>query len=168
MRTIPVMPRMLLLAAIAAVLTIGPASADGLDCGKPSEAHPAADRALAQAITSPNRDTGAATALRNAVKRLKADGVTDAMIVDHAVAAYCPLVAKDESLSLTAKRENVRRFASELTSYVYDPAQGEDALILSLPVPPSLSAQIDAAAAKAGQTRDAWLTTAIRKALVGE
>ncbi|MBB5765068.1 hypothetical protein ABEV34_14955 [Methylorubrum rhodesianum] len=87
------------------------------------------------------------------------------------MAAYCPLVARDGSLTLDRQREAVRRFASTLTSLVYDPpdpTQGETAFILSLPVKPALSLQIDAAAAKAGKTRDAWILEAIQARLAGD
>ena len=80
-----------------------------------------------------------------------------AVIIDRAVAMCCPLVDRDEGLTLDRQREAVRRFASALTSLVYDPPgpnEGKSAFILSLPVKPALSLQIDAAAAKTGKTRE--------------
>ncbi|MEE7459429.1 hypothetical protein MPAR168_06265 [Methylorubrum populi] len=153
---------------IAVGLTGTAASAAGLDCGPPPPPHPDADAALTQAILSPQLDANASTALASVVQRLRSQGVSRAVIVDRAVAIYCPLVAKDESLTLDRQREAVRRFASVLTSLVYDPTdptQGETAFILSLPVKPALSLQIDAAAAQAGLTRDAWILQAIQARL---
>ncbi|MCE4224951.1 hypothetical protein HCU64_14405 [Methylobacterium sp. C25] len=158
--------RLCLAAAFLVALSIGPAAADGLDCGKPPSEHNAGNDALAKAVTAPRSQVGANGGLREAVKRLKADGVSAGMIVDNAVAAYCPLVDGDDSLSLDRKREAVRRFASEITGYVYDPGQTSDAIIVSLPLQTALSAQVDAAAAKAGQTRDEWLLDAVKKAIV--
>lgn len=156
---------------MAVVLTGAPASSAGLDCGATSAPHPQADAVLTQAIVSPQLDTNAGTALASAVRRLRSEGVPRATIVDRAVAAYCPLVARDGSLTLDRQREAVRRFASTLTSLVYDPpepGQGETAFILSLPVKPALSLQIEAAAAKAGKTRDAWILEAIQARLAGD
>lgn len=158
-------------AALAGALSGTPASSAGLDCGTPSAPHPQADAVLTRAITSPQLDGTAGTALASAIRRLASEGVPRAIIVDRAVAAYCPLVAPDGSLTLDRQREAVRRFASTLTSLVYDPAepgQGETAFILSLPVEPALSLQIDAAAAKAGKTRDAWILDAIQARLAGD
>ncbi|MCG5247035.1 hypothetical protein [Methylorubrum extorquens] len=157
--------------AVAASLAGTAASAAGLDCGPPSAPHPEADAVLTQAIVSPQPETKAGTALASAIQRLRAQGVPRTVIVDRAVAAYCPLVARDESLTLDRQREAVRRFASALTSLVYDPPgpnEGETAFILSLPVKPALSLQIDAAAAKAGKTREAWILEAIQARLAGD
>ena len=93
-----------------------------------------------------------------------------AVIVDRAVAMCCPLVDRDESLTLDRQREAVRRFASALTSLVYDPPgpnEGKSAFILSLPAKPALSLQIDAAA-KAGKTRETWILEAIQARSAGD
>jgi hypothetical protein len=103
-------------AGLAGALAGPPASSAGLDCGPPPAPHPEADAVLTQAIVSPQLDTNAGTALASAVRRLRSEGVPRAVIVDHAVAAYCPLVARDGSLTLDRQREAVRRFASTLTS----------------------------------------------------
>ena len=161
----------LLVLALAAG-SVGPAaSAAGIDCGKPPAPRPEADAVLTQAILSPQLDTNASTALASAVRRLRSQGVPRPEIVDRAVATYCPLVARDGSLTPDRQREAVRRFAATLTSLVYDPiepGQGETAFLLSLPVRPALSLQIDAAAAKAGQTREAWILEAIQDRLAGD
>ena len=157
---------------VLAAGSVGPsASAAGIDCGKPPPPHPEADAMLTQAILTPQFDTNASTALAAAVRRLRSQGAPRAEIVDRAVATYCPLVARDGSLTPDRQREAVRRFASILTSLVYDPVepgQGETAFILSLPVEPALSLQIDAAAAKAGKTREAWILDAIQARLAGD
>jgi len=96
--------------------------------------------------------------------------VPRAVIIDRAVAMCCPLVDRDESLTLDRQREAVRRFASALTSLVYDPPgpnEGKSAFILSLPVKPALSLQIDAAA-KAVKTRETWILEAIQARLAGD
>ena len=93
-----------------------------------------------------------------------------AVIIDRAVAMCCPLVDRDESLTLDRQREAVRRFASALTSLVYDPPgpnEGKSAFILSLPVKPALSLQIDAAA-KAVKTRETWILEAIQARSAGD
>lgn len=157
--------------AIAAGLAATPAAADGLDCGSPLSPDPKADAALSKAIGSSKLDAGAHASLAVAVRRLKSEGLSRPLIIDHAVAAYCPLVAKDGGLSLDRKREAVRRFAADVTSIVYDPldpaGEAATAIILSLPVKPALMEQIDVAAARAGQTRDAWMLQAIQSKLTG-
>jgi hypothetical protein len=150
-------------ALVLAVLLATSASAAGLECGAPPAGHPAADAALTGAITSAHPDPGA---LRAAFARLRRDGVSNGTIVDHAVAAYCPLVAADGSLPLDRKREAVRRFAAEVTASLYDPGQ-DSAVILSLPLAPSLVERVDAAAARAKTTRDGWILGAIEAGLAG-
>jgi len=154
--------------AVAAALVTMPAAAANLDCGPLPAANAKADAELSQAIRSSKLDDTTRGALTAVVRRLSGEGVSRALIVDHAVAAYCPLVAKDDSLSFDRKREAVRRFAAELTGIVYDPAvQTDTAIILSLPVKPDLSEKIDLAATKAGQSRDAWVLQAIQAKLAG-
>ena len=94
-----------------------------------------------------------------------------AVIVARVVAVYCPLVDRDESLTLDRQREAVRRFAYAQTSLAYDPPgpnEGKSAFILNLPVEPALSLQIDAAAAKTGKTRETWILEAIQVGLAGD
>ncbi|WP_174804698.1 hypothetical protein [Methylobacterium haplocladii] len=155
---------------MAAAIVGPPASAAGLDCGPPPAAQAEADAALGKAITAPARDAASDKTLAEAIGRLQAAGLRKALIVDHAVAAYCPLVAREDGISLDRKQEDVRRFASDVTSMLYgslDPSQAETAIILSLPVKPALSDRIAAAAAKAGQSRDAWIRGAIEAKLAG-
>lgn len=151
------------LAACLAPLPTG-ASAQGFTCGPPPTALDAADRALAQAVRSPQLDGNARSALKSAVATLRGDGVSGGAIVDRAVAAYCPLVAKDGSLSDARKREAVSRFAADLTAIVY-PAEETDDVILSLPLSPALSERVEAAAANANETRGSWVRKAIEARL---
>jgi len=89
-----------------------------------------------------------------------------ALIVDHLVGAYCPLVANDGSLSDKQKADRVRRFARQVTGLAYQTSdQGELDVLVDVPLMPTLLGQVDQAAAGAGMSRDAWIERAIKQQL---
>ncbi len=136
----------------------GPASAAGLVC--PRAEQPAPD-GLVQAIGRPGREAGSRQALRAAVARMRGEGIANGAIIDQAVAAYCPLVAGDDTLSPEEKRGALRSFAAGITTLVYDPAQDDRAIRVTVPLPSALSDQIDVAAARARESRETWILRAL-------
>ena len=56
-------------------------------------------------------DVTASNRLSELMADLRMDGMKPALIVDHLVSAYCPLVADDSSLSDKQKADWIRRFA---------------------------------------------------------
>lgn len=146
------------------VLAAWPAAADGLAC--PGNGKGAPDGPLFEAIAKPGA-AGSNRDLRAAVQRLRGEGLSNGTIIDHAVASYCPVVDRDASLTLPQKQSALRSFAAQVTTLVYDPAQDATRILVTVPVSTALSDQIDAAAAKAKQTRDAWIVKTLEAGVGG-
>ena len=92
--------------------------------------------------------------------------VPPALIVDHLVWAYCPLVSNDSALTDAQKTDLVRRFASKVAAIVYaNPNAAELDILVDVPIVPDLLVKIDAAAKAGGITRDEWINRAIGQAL---
>ena len=111
-------------------------------------------------------DLTAGNRVSELVADLRKSGMKPALIVDHLVGAYCPLVANDGSLSDKQKADRVRRFARQVTGLAYGPS-GQDELdvLVDVPLTPTLLGQVDQAAAGAGMSRDAWIERAIKQQL---
>ncbi|MGF9763367.1 hypothetical protein AAII07_50370 [Microvirga sp. 0TCS3.31] len=100
------------------------------------------------------------------VADLRKGGMKPALIVDHLVSAYCPLVANDGSLTAKQKADRVRRFARQVTGLAYGQSgQGELDALVDVPLMPALLGQVDQAAGRAGLSRDAWIEWAIKQQL---
>ncbi|QRE73988.1 hypothetical protein [Methylobacterium aquaticum] len=147
------------------VLAAWPAAADGLAC--PGNGKGAPDGPLFEAIAKPGAAAGSNPDLRVAVQRLRGEGLSNGAIIDHAVASYCPVVDRDASLTLPQKQSALRSFAAQVTTLVYEPAQDATRILVTVPVSTALSDQIDAAAAKAKQTRDAWIVKTLEAGVGG-
>lgn len=94
------------------------------------------------------------------------DKFPPALIVDHLVWSYCPLVENDKSLTDAQKADLVRRFASKVAGLAYAPAgPAELDILVDLPVVPALLVKIDEAAKARGISRDAWIKRAIDQSL---
>ncbi|MGO4525160.1 glutelin [Microvirga sp. 2MCAF35] len=100
------------------------------------------------------------------VADLRRDGLKPALVVDHLVGAYCPLVANDASLSDSQKADRVRRFARQVTGLAYgQTGQQELDVLVDVPLMPTVLHQVEQAAAGAGMPRDAWIKRAIKRQL---
>lgn len=112
-------------------------------------------------------DVTASNRLSELMTDLRKSGMKPALIVDHLVGAYCPLVANDNSLSDKQRADRVRRFARQVTGLAYGPSdQDELDVLVEVPLMPTLLSQIDQAAAGAGISRDAWIERAIKQQLI--
>jgi hypothetical protein len=97
---------------------------------------------------------------------LRKNGMKPALIVDHLVGAYCPLVANDGSLSDQQKADRVRRFARQVTGLAYGQSGQEELdVLVDVPLMPALLGQVDQVAGRAGMSRDAWIEQAIKQSL---
>ena len=115
-----------------------------------------------------NSDTGMTdrSKMAQAVSDLRSRGLTSGTIVDRLVGSYCPAIAKQSGLTDTQKTNLVRSFANQVISYVYsDTPTGETAIIVDFTLSPDLLDRVNDAAKANNMSRDAWLTTAIVKAL---
>jgi hypothetical protein len=100
------------------------------------------------------------------VADLRKTGMKPALIVDHLVGAYCPLVANDASLSDKQKADRVRRFARQVTGLAYrQSGQEELDVLVDVALMPTMLRQVEQAAAGAGMSRDAWIERAIKQQL---
>ncbi|BCM84705.1 hypothetical protein [Methylobacterium indicum] len=153
--------------ALAGLLLLGagPALAAGLDCPAGGKAAP--DGPLFEAIMKPGAAAGSNRALGDAVTRLRAEGLSNGAIIDHAVASYCPVIDRDGSLTLPQKRSALRSFAAQVTTLAYDPSQDATQILVTVPVPTALSDQIDATAAKAKLPRDTWILRTLEAGVGG-
>jgi hypothetical protein len=121
------------------------------------------DQAIAAAIPAGDA-LDDVTKLNAAVTALRASGVSNAVLVDSLIAAYCPAVAGNTALSDEQKRANVRRFAGRIMRLVYS-LESADAVILSVPFPPDVIAAINAKAAAEKISPEAWVAQAIGRDL---
>jgi hypothetical protein len=144
-----------------------PANAAGFTCpdtvtsDAPRNASPLSD------LYSGATDLTAGNRLGELMADLRKSGMKPALIVDHLVGAYCPLVASDGNLSDKQKADRVRRFARQATGLAYgQPDLGELDVLVDVPLTPALLGQVDQAAGRAGMSRDAWIEQAIKQSLI--
>ena len=111
-------------------------------------------------------DVTASNRLSEVMADLRKDGMKPALIVDHLVSAYCPLVANDSSLSDKQRADRIQRFARQVTGLAYGSSgQDESDVLIEVPLMPTLLGQVDQAAGRAGLSRDAWIERAIKQQL---
>lgn len=91
-----------------------------------------------------------------AVDALKKAGVSRAMIIDQVVAAYCPSVAANKSLSTLQKTLRVQQVAAILTHRVYN-ITDEEAVFVNVPLPPTTADRVNALAKEAGVSPGEWI-----------
>jgi hypothetical protein len=112
-------------------------------------------------LDSGAHDVTASNRLSELMADLRKDGMKPALIVDHLVSAYCPLVANDSSLSDKQKADRMRRFARQVTGLAYGPSGQEELdVLVEVPLVLTLLGQLDQAAGRAGLSRDAWIERA--------
>jgi hypothetical protein len=103
-------------------------------------------------------------ALDAAVDSLRAKGIGSGLIIDGVITAYCPSVAAQGGLSDAAKTEKLATFASRVTRTVYA-LDSADAVILDVAFPPAILNDINAKAAAAKVSPEAWVRGAVDAAL---
>lgn len=150
--------------AIALVLAAAqPALAAGaFEC--PKSTLEASQAATIKAALPAGDGLDAPDALDAAVDSLRAKGIGSGLIIDGVIAAYCPSVAAQAGLSDSAKTAKLASFASRVTRTVYS-LDSADAVILDVAFPPALLNDINAKAAAAKVTPEAWVRGAVDAAL---
>jgi hypothetical protein len=111
-------------------------------------------------------DITAGNRLGELMADLRKSGMKPALIVDHLIGAYCPLVAADSTLSDAQKTDRVLRFAHAVTGLAYrlsDPDEVD--VLVQTALTPGLLSQVDQAAGRAGISRDEWIERAIKQQL---
>lgn len=145
---------------------IRPAGAAAFTCPETVTSAAPRNTAPLSDLYSGTNDLTASNRLSELMADLRKSGMKPALIVDHLVGAYCPLVANDRSLSDKQKAGRVRRFARQVTGLAYGQS-GQDELdvLVEVPLMPTLLDQVEQAAAGAGMSRDAWIERAIKQQL---
>jgi hypothetical protein len=102
--------------------------------------------------------------LNATVDTLRRDGMPKRLIIDHLVAAYCPTVAQESSLTETEKSARLQRFTGQITRLVYSIESGLD-IIINVPLTPDVVAVLNAMASKQGLSGAAWIAMTVENAL---
>ncbi|GGG43800.1 hypothetical protein [Chelatococcus composti] len=101
--------------------------------------------------------------LNAAVDALNKAGVSRAMIIDQIIAAYCPSVAANKNLTPLQKTLRIQRVAAEVSRQVYN-ITSEEAVLVSVPLPPDTLDKIGALAKQAGVTPAEWIAGVVEAA----
>jgi hypothetical protein len=128
-------------------------------------ANAAQDQAIA-AVIAAGDGLANVTKLNAAIDVLRGQGIENAIIVDGLIAAYCPTVAGNAALSDAHKRAQVQGFAARVTRAVYS-LDSVDAVILDVPFRPDVIDAINARAAAARVSPEAWVASTVEGALKG-
>ncbi|NWG25463.1 MAG: hypothetical protein HXY30_13800 [Pseudorhodoplanes sp.] len=154
-----------LIALMSALVFCAPSPASAaFVCPVPAVgANAAKDREIAAAIPAGDALDDVAK-LNAAVSALRGKGIGNAVIVDSMISAYCPAVARTAGLSDDEKRTRVRRFAARIVRVVYA-LDGAEAVILDVPFRPSVANTINARAATARISPEAWVAGVVDRYL---
>lgn len=156
----------LLAAGIAALITVDGAHAAGFVCAYKEAPNAPKNLPPVKGLEEDMTQVEAHKRLAELVGDLVIAKLPPALIVDHLVWSYCPLVANDPELSDAQKTARLRRFAAQVASMVYAPAsETELDILVDLPIAPAILGKVDQAAKAAGISRDAWIKQAIDEAL---
>jgi hypothetical protein len=98
--------------------------------------------------------------LNAAVMALRQQGVSQPIIVNRFITAYCPIVAAETTLNDAQKTALVRRFAARIVRTVYS-LDNEEEVILDVPFQPAVIDAINAKASTAGVSPEEWVANAI-------
>ena len=105
--------------------------------------------------------------LNATIGTLRQDGMSRRQIVDHLVGVYCPMVARESSLTEAEKSAHLRRFTSQVTQLVYSLESGLD-IIINVPLTPDVVAVLNETASKQGLSGAAWIAMTVENALQRE
>lgn len=152
--------------AAAFVSVIGAAqpalASDPFECPvKPLEA---AQAAKVKALLPTGDAFADVNQLNTAVTTLRSEGVSNVLIIDNLISAFCGVVAPDTLMTGAQKTARVSRFAANITRAVFS-IEGADQIIIDVAFPPSILDAINAKAAAAGLSAEAWIQGAVTTAL---
>lgn len=149
------------LGALALACVIHSEAGAAIQCPVPATGGQAAEIAAlipaGDALDDPTR-------LNAAVATLRQKGVSEALIIDRLIGAYCPLVSANSSLTQAQQTAKVRRFAARVAHTVYSLDSAEE-IILDVPFAPAAVDAINARAGAAGMSPENWVADAIGKVL---
>jgi hypothetical protein len=113
----------------------------------------------------PTVNTMADVGLLNvAIGTLRREGMSKTLIIDHLIGAYCPMIARDATLTEAEKATLVQRFSGQVTRLVYSLESGLD-IIINVPLTPDVVDAVNTIAKKQGLSGPAWIEMTIDNAL---
>jgi hypothetical protein len=98
------------------------------------------------------------------IDTLRREGMPKNLIIDHLIGAYCPMIAREASLTESEKATLVRRFSGQVTQLVYSLESGLD-IIINVPLTPDIVDAVNSMARKQGLSGPAWIAMTIDNAL---
>lgn len=105
--------------------------------------------------------------LNATVDKLREQGLSNTMIVDSLIGAYCPLVAKDMMLNDAQKTARMQSFSLKATRAVYA-IESAERIFLDVPLRPDVVDAVNAKARAAGLSPQDWVAQAIGKVLAAQ
>ena len=102
--------------------------------------------------------------LNAGVAALRAKGVPAAIIIDRLVANYCAAQAGNTGLDDAERTQRVRSFAGRIARTVYT-LDSAETIIIDVPLPAATANAVNAKAAAAGITPQAWMANAVESVL---
>ncbi len=159
--------RLLATLSLSSTLVGSTAFAAGFECGwRPGADIPAAAQNIASMLpVSDQLDQPAS--LNAAVDKLRKQGLSNTLIVDGLIGAYCPLVAKDMMLNDAQKTARMQSFSLKATRAVYA-IESADYIFLDVPLRPDVVDAVNAKARAAGLSPQDWVAQAIGKVLAAQ
>ncbi len=156
-----ILPRLITLALLGLTISIEPSRAADAKFECPRDFRPSDPAKLNEirlllptgnAIDGSNR-------LNAMIDKLRRDGMSEALIVDHLVGAYCRM-AQDASLSVIEKNARARRFEAKITALLRQP-EDSNRMIIDVPLKPGVVAAAVSAARRDGLSVDGWISRAV-------
>jgi hypothetical protein len=100
------------------------------------------------------------------VQQYQSSGIDSAAIVNRLVNAYCTGIAGISGVSDVQRADLTRRFARQVTGYVYAGASmGQISILVDVPMSQEMLDRVGAAASAKGISQDRWITDALEKSL---
>jgi len=160
------MTRIALLLSLAfSMLTIVPAvGADTFECPSPFKPNTAAKLEQIKGLLPGTSAMSDINQFNATIAALRRDGMSKRLIVDHLIGAYCPMVAREASLTEAEKAARVARFSGQITRLVYSLESGLD-IIINVPLTPDIVDAVNDTAKKQGLSGPAWIAMTIDDAL---
>jgi hypothetical protein len=98
------------------------------------------------------------------IDTLRREGMPKNLIIDHLIGAYCPMIAREASLTESEKVALIRRFSGQFIQLVYS-FDSVLAIIINLPLTPDIVDAVNNTARKQGLSGPAWIAMTIDNAL---
>src|SRR6266478_1037462 len=127
-----------LLSLAFSMLTIVPAVCeDKFECPSPFKPNTAANLEQIKGLLPSTSAMSDINQLNATIAALRREGMSKRLIIDHLIGAYCPMVAREASLTEAEKAARVARCSGQITRLVYSLESGLD-IIINVPLTPDI------------------------------